>query len=871
MPDYAIKVIPAAPQNLFPETKLRPTKNNIRPKNDVESESAVLLPTPFYNASLRSDCNFEAYLKLLHSATKSSDGFKDACILGRVWLRQRGFASSSSEGGFGHFEWAALTSLLLKCGGSKGQSILSPGYSSYQMFKAVLQFLSSNDLVVHPVVYESTDLVIPGSSNPVLYDGQRGQNLFYKTTPWSYHLLQEEARASLGMLSDETFDQFESTFIIRTSQPLHRWDCFFQVSLPSLDPETISGDHRSSAAGFSFRLAEILVEGLTDRIKLFNIRVPSTTSWSTKSAGPKEEASTLMVSVAFDPVTIDRLVDHGPPAEEKRKAAKFQKFWGEKAELRRFKDGSILESLVWSPGSTYAIFQDITTYLLKRHFGTQIANSLKFTGENFEKLLTRPRTSTGSFEILRQSFTAFERQVRDLEGLPLQVRHISPVSPLLRYSSMEQPLFSLGQPLEIPANVLIQFEGSGRWPDDVKAIQRTKIAFLLKIGGLLEDVDSSIATRLGLENEEKPLQNCAFLDVMYSSGAVFRLRIHNDREQTLLERQIKDKSSEYRAREDAVLALSVYKSSFLQLPFHTQSIATHCTRFPLLSPTMRLVKMWFDRHMLAGHVREEVIELLVARTFLQPYPWRSPSSTMTGFLRTLLFISRWDWRVEPLVVDFTGSMTSNQVNSINTRLEAWRKIDPAMNRTVLFAASNHDTSGTAFTDNGPSKLVATRMTALARSACKLIKEKDLDLDPRTLFATSTADYDFVIHLSPQFTGDYHRKEAGKPKYKNLEVQSDASRDKVGYQPVISYIDELKKLYTNTMVLFHSENPGLVIAGLWNPQAVAPRPFKVNLAYATRSAEITGNDLEKVELDKSAILSEMAKLGGDMVTEIVVHR
>ncbi|KAE9369461.1 pre-rRNA processing protein-like protein Utp22 [Stipitochalara longipes BDJ] len=869
--NYAIKIIPAAPQILFGETKLRPTKNCVRQKDGVEGESAVLLPTPFYNASLRADCNFEAYLKLLHSATKTSDGFKDACILGRIWLRQRGFASGLSNGGFGHFEWATLTALLLKFGGPKGHSILSPGYSSYQMFKGVLQFLSSNDLVALPVAYGPVDFVISKSSSPVLYDGQRGQNLLYKMMPWSYHLLREEARASLSMLNDGVFDPFESTFIIRTSQPLQRWDCMFQLSLPSQNLESPSCDHRSSVAEFGFRIAEVLAEGLTDRIKLFDIRGPSTSSWSTMSTRPTNTHPSLVVSVAFNSATIDRLVDHGPPAEEKYKALKFRKFWGEKAELRRFKDGTILESLVWSPGSTYSIFQNITTYLLKQHFGTEIASSLKFTGEGFEKLLPGPGTSTKSFETLRQSFSAFEKQVRDLEGLPLQLRHLSPVSPQLRYSSIEQPSFRSGQPLRIPASISIQFEGSGRWPDDVVAIQRTKIAFLLKIGSLLEEVNKSIVTRLGLENGDKPLQNCAFLDVIYGSGAVFRLRIHNDREQTLLERQIKDKSSDHRAREDAVLALSVYKSSFLHLPLHTQSIATHCTRFPLLSPTIRLVKMWFDRHMLAGHIREEVIELLVARTFLQPYPWRSPSSTMTGFLRTLLFISRWDWRTEPLIVDFTGTMTSIEVDSINTRLEAWRKIDPVMNRTVLFAASNHDTSGTAFTGNGPSKLVATRMTALARSACKLVKDKELDLDPRSLFATSTTDYDFVIHLSPQLTGDHRRKEASKPNYKNLEVQSEASMEKVGYQPVLSYIEELKNLYTNSMVLFYSEIPGLFIAGLWNPQAVATRSFKVNLTYPTRPAHGVGEGAEDVELDKSAILAEVARLGGDMVSEIVVNR
>lgn len=869
--DFTIHVIPAAPEALFAESKLLPIKNSIRPRGGSE-DATILAPSPFYNASLKSDCNVEPYLKLLHSASKQSSGFKDSCVLGRIWLRQRGFGSSLPKGGFGHFEWAALTALLLKGGRPKGHNVLSPGYSSYQMFKAVLQFLSSTNLVSNPLSFEApSDFRLSKSAVPMFYDGPRGQNILYKMAPWSYALLQDESKTSLDMLNDAAFDQFESTFILRTDQPLQRFDCLVRVPVPTQGHEEFSGDHRTSVASFSSRIFEVLQEGLTDRVKLINFQEYAMPSWLIKSSGPSlPEQQSLLVAVVFDPSNVDRLVDHGPSAEDKKKAAKFQKFWGEKAELRRFKDGSILESLVWSPGSSYSIFQEIFTYLVKRHFDADVGRSLTFIGEGFEKSLPSAGTSWKAFEALKQAFNSFEKDIRDMESLPLQLRQLSAISPQLRYSSIQPPTFSPRQPLKKPADVLIQFEGSGRWPDDVVAIQRTKIAFLLKIGSLLEESGSSTTTRLGLENEDQTLQNCAFLDVIYDSGAVFRLRIHNDREQTLLERQIKDKSTDNRAQEDAVAALPTYKRTFVQLPLHTQSIATHCTRFPLLSPSIRLMKLWFDRHMLSRHIREELVELLVARTFLQSYPWRVPSSAMSGFLRTLLFISRWDWRLVPLIVDFTGVMSSREVASINTRLEAWRKIDPAMNRTVLFAASNHDTTGTAFTDKGPSKMVAARMTALARSACKLVKDQGLDLNQRSLFASSTVDYDFVIHLAPKFAHDDSKK-VSKQKFKNLEVQSEANLELVGYEPVKEYLHELEKLYTSSIILFHSAASGPV-TGLWNPQMVPARPFKVNLAYASIPEMYSDGEEEgEIKLDKAAILSEIARIGGDMVSSIEVNR
>ena len=766
-----------------------------------------------------------------------------------------------------------LAALLLKGGGPKGHSVLSSGYSSYQMFKAVVQFLSANDLANKPMVYEASNLIISSSDFPMVYDGPRGQNLLYKMTPWSYSLLRDEAKTSLEMLNDSTFDQFESTFILLTAQPLQRYDCLVRASASTFPKEPFSCDHISSAVTFSKRVFDVLREGLKDRIRLIDIKVPETSSWPIKSCGPSiEETQPLLLAVVFDPANIDRLVDHGPSAGEKKKAAMFQKFWGEKAELRRFKDGSIIESLVWSPGSSYSIFQEITTYLIKRHFDDETSESLKFLGESFETMLPGAGSGAKSFAALKQAFHDFEKNFRDLDSLPLQLRQFSAVSAQLRYTSIDPPYFGQKQPLQKLAEVLIQFEGSGRWPDDIVAIQRTKIAFLLKIGILLQESNADIITRLGLENEYRVLQNCAFLDIVYPSGAAFRLRIHNDREQILLERQIKDKSIHNEAREDAVKALSTYKRLFIQLPLHTQSIATHCTRFPLLSPTIRLLKIWFNRHMLSEHISEELIELLVARIFLQPYPWRAPSSVMSGFLRTLLFISRWDWRLEPLIVDFTGMMTSKDVASIKTRLEAWRKIDPGMQRTVVFAASSNDMSGVAFTDTGPSKMVAARMTALARSACKMTRDQGLDLDQRSLFASSTKDYDFVIHLASKFTGDHMRKETHQSRFKNLQVQSEVDVEALGHHPVQLFLGDLQKLYGSSVVFFHCEVASSIIGGLWNPQTITPRPFKVNTAYASKQADGTNvNEEGKVQLDKPAILAEIARLGGDMVSRIEVKR
>lgn len=859
-----IRIIPACPEGYFSDKKLEPGRNAIRPKT-VEGEAPELKPTPFYNASLRADCNFRSYLKLLHSTTKKAEGFVDASALGRVWLRQRGFGSSLAGGGFGHFEWAALTALLLQGGGPKGHTVLSPGYSSYQLFKGVLQYIAKSNLITKPMFFQANEVSISKTRLPVFYDGPRGHNILFKMSASSYESLQDEARISIDMLNDEAFDQFEATFILKKDNPLQKFDRVIKID--GSNTNTIkTDDHRDQAWLLSNKIFESLKEALMNRVKLIQIKqTAAPPRWALKATS-QLAPSEVLAGFVNDPEHINRAVDHGPPAEDKKAATKFRRFWGEKAELRRFKDGSILESLVWAKNAQASIPEQIIAYILHRHTGINPNRDLDFVGEDFDALLPDSENAALAFGALREELKTLERHIRDLEDIPLQLKQLSAISASLRSTSLNVPLYSPRQPLTTPAEVIITFEGSGRWPDDIIAIQRTKIAFLLKIAELLEDAGHGYKCSVGIENEAHELLNNSILDIVCPTGAAFRFRIHNEREAVLLEQTIKSKQASMHDKDAAVAAMVVYKYMFEQLPLLTQSISTHATRFPLLSPTIRLVKKWFASHLLTSHIREEFIELLTMKVFLQPYPWRAPSSAVAGFLRMLQFIARWDWRASPLVVDFSGMMGSKDVQAIQTRLEAWRKIDPAMNRTVIMAATNHDQTGLAFTDGMPSKVVSARMTALARSATKMLKEQGLELDAKTLFVPSLAEYDFVIHLSPKFSngrkGKSEKKSGG---FKNLEIQSEEDLLYVGFEPVREYVKELETTYGGAMLLLYNNFNGGVIAGLWSP-GTATRPWRVNMAYATKMV-----DESNAGIDKEAIVAEMARLGGDMVGKIELRR
>jgi len=594
-----------------------------------------------------------------------------------------------------------------------------------------------------------------------------------------------------------------------------RYDLICNIPVPVEVPEVVSPpDNTDFRVAFARRLYKVLVQGLTDRVAMVNLKLPGLQSWGIREkGGGLSDHKTVTASFFLNGEKCHRLMDPGPPAENKKEAISFRKFWGAKAELRRFRDGSIVESVFWgnNKDSKTPVIHQVISYIVKHHFGPEISQGIAFIGDEYAQFLykhqpPRIQTTTKLFQPVMAGYEALVKDLRSIEDLPLVIRHITPVSPALRFSSIQTPL-DAGAFTDPPADVTLQFETSGRWPDDLVAIQRTKIAFLLRIGQILEhtSTEGNISTRVGLENQEpgREIFNTSFLDVIYHSGPTFRIRIHHEREPHLLQRRSKDKILPPHTRDLASLALTIYDRTFVKSPIHTTCISKLCHRHAFLSPTIRLVKKWFAEHLLSCHFSEELIELIVARQFVSPFPWSAPSSIMTGFLRTLEFLAAWDWRVDPLVVDTSdgnaagadvhavgvdmGALKPIDIESIMEKFEALRKSDPGLNCTVLFAATNYDHDGISWTKDGPSRVVATRMTALARSAVEHAKN-NCSGSVETLFTHGLVDYDFVIHL------DLSRVKGKGSKYKNLP---NLQMMQIGFNPAGLFLQDLQVCCTST--------------------------------------------------------------------------
>ena len=441
----------------------------------------------------------------------------------------------------------------------------------------------------------------------------------------------------------------------------------------------------------------------------------------------------------------------------------------------------------------------------------------------------------------------------------------------------------VSQSSNAPLDIVVQFEGSSRWPDSLPAIQRTKIAFLLKIGELLELSTPGLLIRLGLENTTKqPNYNLPFLDIKFPElqHQVFRLRIHHEQERSLLESQMKGKTASQSCRTLAAAGTAIHKQSFLSGPIHTQVVASFCRRHHLLSPSIRLLKRWCATHLLSATLLPpEVLELLTIQCFVSPFPWsQPPASIRTGFLRTLSLIARWDWPREPIIINVNGEMKQDEKDAIQQRFEAWRKLDPGMNRVTFFIASTMDTSGVAWTERAIEKVVAWRLQSLAKAACQIVNNSGINVEVSSLFTHNYSDYDFLVHLDAVRLKRWPGR-ATKPhsRFTNLQARPDRQEPlSIGFGPLDLFVKELGLIYGDSLLLFHNPLKPDVVGGLWYPSTSMKRPWKVELGYSTKPSSRVKDvlndgevDVVGVGLNKWGILREIKSLGGDLVKSIEI--
>ncbi|XP_021848982.2 uncharacterized protein [Spinacia oleracea] len=850
LPGFSVRIIPTA-SSLFNITKLNATRNNVRALN----QDGVSLPTPKYNSSILEDMFIEEFAELIKEKFHDWEELRKALVLMKVWARQR--SSIYSYDCLNGFLMAAIMSYLAanRVGGFFNKSM-----NAMQIFRVTLGFIASSKswekgLVMHhkencnisrEELKEKKQCL--KSFPVVICDSSANFNLAFRISKSGFLELQAEAALTLECIQKCHDNGFEEVFLTK-SDFAAKYDYCVRLNL--------KGNSGVHASGYCvddecWRLYEekvhsLLCQGLNDRAKFIRV---IWRNWSSncriQDGFSSLDKEPLLIGVAIsDLEKALRLVDKGPNPEHKQEVAKFRKFWGEKSEFRRFSDGTIGECVVWKykQWEKHQIVKKIVEHVLSRHLSLSIENVV-VSADQLDFSLCHggadPISYTGG---LLEAYEALAKHLRLLDDIPLKISSVQPLDSAFRCTAVfppePHPLAGdktfISRSVKVaatcvqPMEVLIQLEGSGNWPMDELATEKTKSAFLLKIGESLQkkwDV-SCIAT----EDD---------VDVLLS-GYAFRLKILHERGLSLVKgegNQVKRVSS-------------IDKKLFIRSQ-HSSMINGLQGRCPVYGPVVRLAKRWAASHLFSACLESEAIELLVAHLFLNFKPFCAPNSRITGFLRFLRLLSEYDWKFSPLIVDINGDMTADNVTEINKNFMSSRKAhEGSVSEAIpaIFLGTTYDKCSEAWTSSSPNPLGLKRLVAYARSSAnlltKLVEQDHYDSHGwECLFRTPLNNYDAVVLLHRDKLAYPQRllfpSEVKEGKYvargnpsnyfspifrpKDVKGGLDVIKTKimVDFDPLQCYLMDIQGGFPNSFNLWYDSLGGDAIGITWNKSASKKR-------------------------------------------------
>lgn len=565
--------------------------------------------------------------------------------------------------------------------------------------------------------------------------------------------LKHDAQCTIDVLNRDISnnnDPFSAVFLEDKRHVSERFDIVIGVDLSSSRVKKGSEIHEldagSSGEFLLSSIASILRRGLGNRAKAIPLLRRSSTARELSQAHPFTP-SIIQIGLILDPTNAFLLVDRGPSVEEAEKDSEFRKFWGnDRTELRRFKDGRILESVVWDAKTVDEkahIPVLVTRHLLRHHFA--IEETSVFTWQpSFDTLIRLPkaindvssRLGTSVSKGFRDAVSAFDslvKKIKQLEDLPLSVATISPAHSALRYTSALVPIaISNSASSALPSwaryvqamDIVIEFEKSSRWPDELAAILKMKLAFFEHIARLLMKSVEGLTAKVVADNpsQSPPLQDRGRLEIITPEGWAFSASIWHEREATLLDRLIEGEPNRpfapkpgLREKQAAVNARDSYVRRFIAAPSHHRAISNLCHRYPGFSGTVRLVKRWLASHWLLDvHVSQEATELICARIFIGDGSGLSensdnpenkvgpPVTKERGFAVVVHFLASWEWQAG-LHVPLFG------------KVEALIPQGSAGSPGAWAIRTSTDPSGKMWTSSGPDALVARRITAFSKA------------------------------------------------------------------------------------------------------------------------------------------------------------
>ena len=775
-----IRFLPCIDQSVFELHKLHPHRNNIkgdvlqkplaRPadwRKKVDERLSVThneneeLVTPNYSSGISEDAMLLLNEKILVDCMQRYPAFSKAACLLKVWARKHNLILPEF-GMTGHF----FTMLAIHILYSKGLSDVVA--STLQVFKLLIEGVGMIDFSVGASLREQSlstgskvqetlqhlkdppsISVFKSTFDAVLLDFTGWTNLASRMPQSAVTMLQRCAKCTFQLLKSESLPsetKFEKIFLVKPFFGMH-FDHYFQVSI-KVDPAMKEGTKLVGGNAPLWTDQERLVEyiaklALGKRIVLAHCQArklcPQVLKKSAKGKKlgvkePKLIQDEINLFVSSNSELAHSLVDIGPLNTEKELCRNFRNFWGAKAQLRQFKDTSIAEAVIWEDSSLksypHLLLQKSLEFALRKNlksFQVELSsreNALDFLIDN-KNILEEKSNAIRAFDKLA-------RMRRIMDTLPLKIESVQVASSLYRGTepltlrkhklcgarkAQENHLYkSFVHVIECYAGL----EGSGRWPKNVESQQKTLAAMTLHVANSLE---KSFGIKcIGTEG---------YADILYD-GYAFRLRLH----------ALSGGSS------------NLTNEHISQSMKHHTVISGIATKHSSYCNVVQIAKRWFASHLMSPHMKQEVIELLVAEAYCNPSCLPVPASHWSGFLRFLDNLSSFPWGERPMyVAAMSGDISSIDHQSNLLQVETSFQKETERGKVLVTTPYQVDSQYWAETSSA-SEMCRHAVNAAKSSILFLDREMpnsfgNLNRKILSVFTPSLKGYDVVLDLHPE--------------------------------------------------------------------------------------------------------------------------
>jgi U3 small nucleolar RNA-associated protein 22 len=639
-------------------------------------------------------------------------------------------------------------------------------------------------------------------------------------------------------------------------------------------------------------------------------------------AGP--DRGEVLLGVRLDPTMAYKTVDVGPAAEKKALAAEFRSFWGEKAELRRFQDGKIAESVVWdvSPAEVHGIVANIIRYVIHRHVSAS-ARIFEITTALDGALLRKGHTAEDDIiaeRLINSATTQLGKRLRAMDdaNLPLKVISAQPLSPVSRHAAVFPPLphplagastatvkESLADDGVIPRclepiEILCKLEGTGKWPDDPTAYLKTKAAIGVQLAKALH-------SKHGLYAQAAE----DYIDVL-SDGFAFRLLL-------ITERESGGSIGDVGFRD--LLDLRVWQQGLV-----SQTSGVN----PSFAPALRLAKRWISSQWLSPHVCEEAVELLMVAVYSDVHvnggAASLPASPVAGFLQFLILLAEHPWNLMPFVLPTNDMEERSRIDAAQTSRSAdsylaYDKLKASNAAPAMYIVGPQPEKCVLWTENHPSRAVLHRAIVLARRASQLIKSVVIGeglngavnisntpaLAPENLveaiFAHDECEYDILIRLRKEALPRVNQIEIdrseqtpkSRPSWTVLqapEVSKDIAKKTravlsgipiqvlksrggahvrkellIGFEPVELYVEQLMQRFSSVGVVCADYCGGARVGIKLFGNILKPGPVRPEVAHVLKPEDSRKQGSHRTVMDVVSIAEDAISLGAGLVERV----